>query len=110
MENNNINHLIHKYYTPDGANLTANNKKTPGERHTPTYRKQQKHSNPRLQVENYTISHKYELNNNTLLLIQNRLIFELMRTTPLTYNQSIYLNREILEKGELENGFSSKYK
>ncbi|MBR3213922.1 MAG: hypothetical protein IKF79_05340 [Methanosphaera sp.] len=174
MENNNITHLIHKYYTPDEANLTANNKKTPGERHTPTYRKQQKqeanrkhrhnlltqllketpfkltkiqeqqirywidtfnpywkhfhrqasnetillafimiqqkHSNPRLQVENYTISHKYELNNNTLLLIQNRLIFELMRTTPLTYNQSLHLNHEILNKGELENGFSSKYK
>ena len=71
---------------------------------------QQKQSNPRLQVENYRISHKYELDTNTFTLIQNRLIFELMRTTPLTYNQSLHLNHEILNKGELENGFSSKYK
>ena len=148
---NNINKLIHRYYTPDEANLTANNKKTPGERHTSRYRKQQKqeanrkhrhnlltqllketpftlnktqeqqirywidtfnpywkhfhrqssdetillamimiqekHDNKRLKVEQYSISQKYKLTTPIFTNIQNQLIFELMRTTPLTYNQ-----------------------
>ena len=147
----NINHLIQKYYTPDEANLTANNKKAPGERYTNTYRQQQrqeankknrhqllntllnetpfhltktqiqeirywidtfnpywkhfhrqssdetillamimiqeKHDNKRLKVEQYSISQKYKLTTPIFTNIQNQLIFELMRTTPLTYNQ-----------------------
>ena len=61
---------------------------------------QYKNVKTNLQVEEYRICKKYELDTPTFTLIQNRLIFELMRTTPLTYNQSKYINHEILEKGE----------
>ena len=59
---------------------------------------QQKKANPRLTVENYTISEKYHLNTPTFELIQNRLIFQLMKTTPLTYSQSKYHMKEKYEK------------
>ena len=61
---------------------------------------QQKNANPKTQLENYSICQKYNLNDNTFNLIQNRLIFQLMRTTPLTYALSKYLDHEILMKGE----------
>ena len=48
---------------------------------------QAKRSNSRLKVEQYSISDKYHLTSPIFELIQNRLIFQLMRTTPLTYNQ-----------------------
>lgn len=59
---------------------------------------QRKKANPKLQVEKFTISRKYNLNNQVFELIQNRLIFELMRTTPLTYAQAKHYNHEILLK------------
>ena len=71
---------------------------------------QAKKDTPKLQVEFYTISRKYDLTEKKFSLIQNRLIFMLMRTTPLTYTQSRYINHEIIEKGTLENSFPSKYK
>lgn len=59
---------------------------------------QRKKANPKLQVEKYSISKKYNLTSPVFELIQNRLIFELMRTTPLTYNQSKRYNHDILIK------------
>ena len=59
---------------------------------------QRKKVNPKLQVEKFTISRKYNLTNQVFELIQNRLIFELMRTTPLTYSQAKHYNHEILQK------------
>lgn len=59
---------------------------------------QRKKVNPRLNVERFTISRKYDLNNTKFITIQNRLIFQLMRTTQLVYNQSRYYNHNILEK------------
>ena len=61
---------------------------------------QRKQTNPKLNVEKFTISRKYDLNNSTFESIQNRLIFRLMQTTPLTYNQAVYLNHEILQEGK----------
>ena len=59
---------------------------------------QHKKANPGLQIEKFTISRKYHLTPAVFELIQNRLIFELMRTTPLTYNQAKHYNHEILIK------------
>ena len=59
---------------------------------------QQKKANPNLQVEKFTISRKYNLTPAVFELIQNRLIFELMRTTPLIYSQAKHYNHEILIK------------
>lgn len=59
---------------------------------------QRKKTNPQSRVDKFTISKKYNLNNATFELIQNRLIFQLMKTTPLTYAQSEYYNHEILIK------------
>ena len=44
---------------------------------------QRKHTNPETKVYRYTISEKYNLTTPTFELIQNRLIFRLMQTTPL---------------------------
>ena len=162
MENNNINHLIHKYYTPDGANKTANPRKHKNEQYTKQYTKQTrqqhnqrkrqailsellreapilltptqtqqirywinqfnndfknfhrqasnetiilafiiiqaKQANPKIQLENYKICHKYNLTCPIFTLIQNRLIFKLMQTTPLTYNQKKVLDNHIANK------------
>lgn len=69
---------------------------------------QRKKVNPKLQVEKFTISRKYKLNNQVFELIQNRLIFELMRTTPLTYSQAKHYNHEILiKKGRRTSGASN---
>lgn len=66
---------------------------------------QRKKTNPKLQVEKFTISKKYKLTTSVFELIQNRLIFELMRTTPLIYNQSKYYNHNILVKeGKYKSG------
>lgn len=59
---------------------------------------QRKKVNPKIQVERFTISRKYNLTHPVFETIQNRLIFELMRTTQLVYNQSRYYNHEILKK------------
>lgn len=59
---------------------------------------QRKKVKPNLKITKYTISRKYDLTLPVFTLIQNRLIFELMRTTPLIYNQSKHYNHEILIK------------
>ena len=61
---------------------------------------QRKHLDTRLKIERYPITHKYNLTNSKFITIQNQLIALLMRTTPLTYNQSTRYNHEILEKGK----------
>lgn len=47
---------------------------------------------PKTNISDYSITTKYDLNNQKFTLIQNRLIFQLMRTTELTYTQSKYVN------------------
>lgn len=59
---------------------------------------QRKQANKRLKVEKFTISKKYNLTNSIFITIQNQLIFELMRTIPLTYTLSNKYNHELLEK------------
>ena len=59
---------------------------------------QRKNTNPKLNVEKFSISRKYNLTNPVFINIQNQLIFELMRTTPLTYSQAKHYNHEILQK------------
>ena len=55
-----------------------------------------KQKNPKLKVSKLAISNKYDLTENRFTLIQNRLIFQLMRTTELTYTQAKYVNHEYL--------------
>ena len=55
-----------------------------------------KQKNPKLKVSELPISRKYDLNKDKFELIQNRLIFQLMRTTELTYSQAKYVNHEYL--------------
>lgn len=59
---------------------------------------QRKQANKRLKVERFSISKKYNLTNSVFITIQNQLIFELMRTTPLTYTLSQKYDHDILEK------------
>ena len=63
---------------------------------------QAKNTNPKLKIENYKINKKYNLNTPIFTLIQNRLIFKLLQTTPLVYNQQTHLNNEILQTGKGE--------
>lgn len=55
-----------------------------------------KQKNPKIKVSELPISHKYDLTNEKFELIQNRLIFQLMKTTELTYSQAKYLNHNYL--------------
>lgn len=59
---------------------------------------QRKQTDKRLQPHTLSISHKYKLTSAKFTTIQNQLIFELMRTTPLTYTLSKKYNHEILGK------------
>ena len=59
---------------------------------------QRKNVKPKIQVDKFGICKKYNLTPPVFELIQNRLIFELMRTTELTYNQSKYYDHELLIK------------
>ena len=61
---------------------------------------QRKNTNPKLNVEKFSISRKYNLTNLVFESIQNKLIFRLMQTTPLLYNQQVYVNHEILQEGK----------
>ena len=61
---------------------------------------QAKHANPKTKLKNYKITEKYNLTTSIFTTIQNRLIFKLMQTTPLTYNLQTRLNHEILQKGK----------
>lgn len=59
---------------------------------------QRKKVNSKLQVEKFSISRKYGLTSPIFTNIQNSLIFLLMQTTQLVYNQKAYYNNEILSK------------
>jgi len=63
---------------------------------------QQKQVNKRINVEQYSISKKYNLTTPIFETTQNELIFQLMRTTPLQYNQKKVLDNSILQKGKRE--------
>ena len=157
-----ITRIINKYYTKDGKNMTATQKRNPYEQTNPEYtnkRKQEqkcnqrhiilktlinevpfhvtkdqenqirywinqfnkdfknfhrqasnetiilafifihrKHDKKRIEVEEYSISKKYHLTDKKFKVIQNNLIFKLMQTTPLQYNQKICLDNDILNK------------
>ena len=56
-----------------------------------------KQKNPKLKISKLAISRKYYLDDNKFELIQNRLIFRLMCTVELKYNQAKYVNHEYLE-------------
>ena len=58
---------------------------------------QYKKANPQVNVEKYSISYKYSLNTSKFTLIQNRLIFKLMSTTELQYNQYTYYKNRLHE-------------
>lgn len=62
---------------------------------------QRRNLNPYVQIEKYTISNKYNLTTPIFETIQNRLIFQLMKTTELRYNQKEYLDLEY-NKNNLE--------
>jgi hypothetical protein len=59
---------------------------------------ERKQVNKRLEVERFSISRKYKLTNKKFEVIQNNLIFQLMKHTPLTYTLSEKYNHEILDK------------
>ena len=63
---------------------------------------QYKQANPKISINRYKICKKYKLTHSIFELIQNRLIFELMRTTPMTYTQAKYYNQYLDEKDEDE--------
>ena len=56
---------------------------------------QRKQTNPQTKVYKFRICEKYNLTTPIFELIQNRLIFKLMQTTPLQYNQKIILDHSI---------------
>lgn len=58
---------------------------------------QQKHTNPKINLEKYSITDKYDLTTKKFTLIQNRLIFKLMGTVQLTYQLETYVNQGIPE-------------
>lgn len=59
---------------------------------------QRKQQNKRTRIEEYTITQKYNLTQPIFTNIQNELIFKLMQTTPLQYNQKTYLDNNIEDK------------
>ena len=61
---------------------------------------QYKQANPNIEVSKYTICKKYKLTQPVFSTIQNRLIFELMRTTPMIYSQSKHYNQYLDENEE----------
>ena len=59
---------------------------------------QHKQSNPKIRTYEYSITTKYDLTDRKFEVIQNNLIFQLMRHTPLTYTLSKKYDHEILNK------------
>lgn len=57
---------------------------------------QYKQNNPKIDIGTMRISRNHQLTNHKFTIIQNRFIFLLMKTTPLTYNQAKYTNQEVL--------------
>ena len=55
---------------------------------------QRRNLNPYVQIEKYSICNKYNLTTPIFETIQNRLIFQLMKTTELRYNQKEWLDLE----------------
>ena len=63
---------------------------------------QRKHSNPKIQIQQYNICETYDLTTSKFITIQNRIVFLLMKTTPLVYTQSKYYDHYLQEKKEDE--------
>lgn len=63
---------------------------------------QRKQTHKDTQIYRYKISTKYDLTQSIFTNIQNQLIFQLMRTTPLIYSQKKHLDNHILQKGDKE--------
>lgn len=59
---------------------------------------QYKQSHPNIRIEKYSITTKYNLTTPVFTLIQNRLIFMLIKHTPLTYTLSNAYDNYILNK------------
>lgn len=59
---------------------------------------QHKQANPKIRTYEYSITTKYDLTDRKFEVIQNNLIFQLMRHTPLTYTLSKKYDHEILNK------------
>ena len=57
-----------------------------------------KSENPKIKISELPISRKYNLTTDKFILIEARLIFQLMRTTELTYNQRKHVNNNLLEE------------
>ena len=63
---------------------------------------QRKQTHTDTQIYRYKISTKYDLTQTVFTTIQNQLIFQLMKTTPLTYSQMKHLDNYILQKRQGE--------
>ena len=63
---------------------------------------QWKRENPKIHIGSSAICREYNLTNQKFELIQNRLIFQLMKTTELTYNQAKHVNHNLLEKSHYD--------
>ena len=61
---------------------------------------QYKQANPKIRVHEYNIAKKYELTDRKFELIQNNLIFQLMKHTPLTYTLSKTYDHNLLNKND----------
>ena len=59
---------------------------------------QHKQANPKIRTYEYSITTKYDLTDRKFEVIQNNLIFQLMKHTPLTYTLSKKYDHEILNK------------
>lgn len=57
---------------------------------------QYKQNNPKIDIGTMKISRKYDLTNHKFTIIQNRLIFLIMKTTPLIYSQAKHVNHNLL--------------
>lgn len=63
---------------------------------------QRKNSNPKIQIQQYNICETYDLTTSKFITIQNRIVFLLMKTTPLVYTQSKYYDHYLQENKEDE--------
>ena len=59
---------------------------------------QHKQANPKIRTYEYSITTKYDLTDRKFEVIQNNLIFQLMKHTPFTYTLSKKYDHEILNK------------
>lgn len=61
-----------------------------------------KQENPKLKISNLPITHKYNLTIEKFILIETRLLFKLMQSTELVYNQRRYVNSNLLEEPQYD--------